>query len=145
MFRAATVLLCIAGCCLAGADSKPSREAAVGLPRDLLQALEAKDYDKALTFLQVPPGLKPEDVKKELPKFLELKEISKKGIDILAKEGKWGKLDEIFGDRAKKWAERGKVPLESCYGLGFKNAEAGFYWDGKQFKIIRCDDIGKLE
>lgn len=49
-----------------------------------------------------------------------------------------------MAERAKGWAERCKVELKDCYYLSLKNAEAGFYWDGKQFKIIRCDDIGKL-
>lgn len=36
-------------------DSKPTKERAVQTLQDLLAALEAKDYDKAITFLQAPP------------------------------------------------------------------------------------------
>jgi hypothetical protein len=126
-------------------NSGPTKEQAVLILRDLLAALEANDYDKAMTFLQVPPTARPDELRKQVARLLELKEISKRGIDILAMEGRWGKLDQAFdGQRAKRFAERAGVPLDSSYGLTLRNAEAGFYWDGKRFKIIRCDDIGKL-
>jgi hypothetical protein len=124
---------------------EPVKDNAVQVLRDALAALEAKDYDKAATFFKIPANATPEEIKQQLGRLLELQELSANGIDILAKDGKWGKLEEAFGvDRAQSMAERSGVPLESCYGLTLRNAEAGFYWDGKQFKIIRCDDIGKL-
>jgi len=127
------------------ASSEPSKENAVRVLRDALTALQAQDYDKAATFFKIPGNAQPEEIKKQLGRLLELQEISPAGIEILARDGKWGKLDEAFSpERAKNIAERAGVPLDSCYGLSLRNAEAGFYWDGKQFKIIRCDDIGKL-
>jgi PBP1b-binding outer membrane lipoprotein LpoB len=127
------------------AKAEPVKDEAVRVLRAALSALEAKDYDKAATFFKIPANASSEEKKTQLARLLELNEISKTGIDILARDGKWGKLDEAFdAERAKRFAERANVPLESCYGLSLKNAEAGFYWDGEQFKIIRCDDIGKL-
>lgn len=126
-------------------SGEPVKDEAVRVLRAALDALEAKDYDKAATFFKIPAGSSSEEIKSQLSRILELQELSKTGIDILARDGKWGKLDQAFdADRAKRFAERAGVPLESCYGLSLRNAEAGFYWDGKQFKIIRCDDIGKL-
>ncbi len=126
-------------------SGQPTKENAVQLLRDALTALEAKDYDKAASYFKIPANATQDEIKRQLGRLLELQELSEKGIDILAKDGKWGKLEEAFGaDRAKSMAERAGVPLDSCYGLTLRNAEAGFYWDGKQFKIIRCDDIGKL-
>lgn len=126
-------------------SAAPTKDDAVRLLRDALAALEAKDYDKAAALFRAPAGVSAEDIKTQLAKLLELQEISSAGIDILAKDGKWGKLDQSFNaDQAKRIAERAGVPLDSCYGLTLRNAEAGFYWDGRQFKIIRCDDIGKL-
>jgi hypothetical protein len=125
--------------------AEPTKENAVQTLRDALTALEAKDYDKAATYFKVPANAPPDEVKKQLARLLEINELSSNGIDILARDGKWGKLEEVFGaDRAKSMTERSGVPVDSCYGLNLRNAEAGFYWDGKQFKIIRCDDIGKL-
>ncbi len=123
---------------------KPTKEAAVQVLRDFLAALEAKNCDKAATFLHLPPDQK-FDAQRELSQGLERKEISKKGIDILAAKGQWGKLAEVFPKNAEARAKRMQVPLDACYGLRFDPAEAGFYWNGSQFKLIRVDDIGKLE
>ena len=126
-------------------SAEPTKDEAVKLLRAALAALEAKDYTKAAALFKIPAGASTEEINKQLARLLELQEISSSGIDILAKDGKWGKLDQTFeAEQAKRIAERAGVPLESCYGLTLKSAEAGFYWDGKQFKIIRCDDIGKL-
>lgn len=126
-------------------SAEPSKDNAVRVLQNALAALEAKDYDKAATFFNAPSGSSSENVKRQLSRLLELQEISQKGIDILARDGKWGRLEQVFGtDRAKRLAERAGVPLDACYGLKLSNAEAGFYWYGQQFKIIRCDDIGKL-
>ncbi|MCI0377013.1 MAG: hypothetical protein L0215_05370 [Gemmataceae bacterium] len=124
---------------------KPTKEAGVQLLRDFLAALEAKDYDKAAKFLHFPPDAKI-DIQKELSVGLERKEISKKGIDILAAKGKWGKLAEVFDkDVAERRAKRMQVPLDECYGLRLDVAEAGFHWTGTTFKLIRVNNIGKLE
>lgn len=72
-------------------------------------------------------------------------EISKAGVEKLATNPKWGKLEEVFGaKRAKAWTDRAKVPIADCYGLGMEPAEVGLYWDGTHFLIIRLDDVGKL-
>ncbi|MCI0641268.1 MAG: hypothetical protein L0Y72_00945 [Gemmataceae bacterium] len=128
-----------------GGGKKPTKESAVQMLRDFLAALEAKDYDKAAKFLHFPPDVKV-DIQKELSVGLERKEISKKGIDILAAKGKWGKLAEVFDkDVAERRAKRMQVPLDECYGLKFESAAAGFWWTNSTFKIIRVNNIGKLE
>jgi hypothetical protein len=119
--------------------SGPTKEAAVQLLKSLNSAIEAKDYTKAMTYVQGSPQ------NSDFDRLIANQEISASGIDILAQQGKWGKLAEVFdANRANSMADRMKVPVDSCYGLNYQNAEAGFYWDGKQFKMIRCDDIGKL-
>lgn len=148
LFALLLLALAVASCSKLGGNKtagEPVKDNAVQVLRDALSALETKDYDKASKFFKIPANASSEEIKKQLGRLLELQEISEKGIDILAKDGKWGKLEEVFGaDRAKNIAERAGVPLDSCYALTLRNAEAGFYWDGKDFKIIRCDDIGKL-
>ena len=53
---------------------------------------------------------------------------------------------EVFTpERAKSLAERAGVPEDECYGLMHENAEAGFHWTGQDFKIIRCNNVGKLK
>jgi len=124
--------------------AEPTKAAAVEVLRGLLGALVAQDYGKAVTFFQMPPGATPEDLKKAASRLLELKEISAPGIEILDAKGKWGKLiDTVEPARAERFAGKFGVPVAECYGLTLGHAEAGFYWDGKQLKVIRCDDIGK--
>ena len=127
------------------ASGAPTKEAAVKTLQDAAAALEAKDYDKALLYIHVPPNRTPEQFKTAGPGLIEKQEISTKGVEILAAQGKWGKLDEVFEkERAQSMAERAGLPLEQCYGLMHGDAQAGFHWNGQQFKIMHLDDVGKL-
>lgn len=128
----------------APAAGAPDREAAVAHLRKAAAALEAKNYEEAATYFKLPEGAPPDVVAKELAKLIEKKEISNSGVEKLAKEGKWGPLKEVFGDKGIRWTERAKVPADQCYGLGKEPAEVGFYWDGGKFLIFRLDDVGKL-
>ena len=126
------------------ASAQPTREAALDLVRKTATALEAKNYDEAATYFKVPAGMSPKKLHKALAKMVARREISSAGVETLAKNPKWGKLEEVFGKRAHDWASRSQVPLEDCYGLGMEPAEVGLYWDGSRFFLIRLDDVGKL-
>lgn len=123
----------------------PSKEAAIQHLKDLNAALEAKDWKKAVTFMAPFPGMPPEKMEEQIGKLAEIKEISAKGIDILAAKGKWGKLSEVFPEKAERWAQKAGVPADQTWGFSYENAEVGMHWDGKAFKVIRLDDVGKLE
>lgn len=125
-------------------STAPDREAAVEHLRKAATALEAQKYEEAATCFKLPEGAPPEMVAKELAKVVEKQEISSAGVEKLAKDGKWGPLKEVFGEKGERWAERAKVPADQCYGLGKDPAEVGFYWDGSKFLIFRLDDVGKL-
>ena len=128
-----------------GPNSGPTKEAAVQTLRTFLAAVEAKEYPKAAAMIQTSSEVSPAEIEKSLGRMLDNNELSARGIDILAERGKWGKLAEVFGaDRASRLIARAGVPVDDCYGLNLENAEAGFYWNGQQFKLVRVDDIGKL-
>jgi hypothetical protein len=148
---AAVLFAALAGCKKAGdqtaggAAAGPTKEAAVQVLRNFLAAVEAKDYDKAAAMVQTSEQVSRDEISKSLGRMLELNELSARGIDILAERGKWGKLAEVYGaERASRLIARAGVSVDDCYGLNLEEAEAGFYWDGKQFKLVRIDDIGKL-
>lgn len=126
------------------ARTEPTQEIAVDFVRKASLALESKKYDEAATYFKIPEGVAPDKVAKELGRMVEKKEVSSAGVEKLAKNAKWGKLEEVFGEKAQRWAERSKVPVQDCYGLGLEPAEVGLYWDGAKFLIIRLDDVGKL-
>ena len=135
-----------------GGEAKPTKEAAVKVLQDFYAAFEAKDFDKAITFIHVP-----EKYRKELPKLKESlqqlagkkeqKEITKKGLAILAERGKWGKLVEIVGEKeAKRLTKDSSLSPASCYGLFAETRRgAAFTWTGKRFLIIYFNNIGYLE
>ncbi|MBX3170679.1 MAG: hypothetical protein KF760_24960 [Candidatus Eremiobacteraeota bacterium] len=124
--------------------SAPDREAALAHLRKAAAALEAKNYEEAATYFKLPEGAPPEVVAKELAKLTEKKEISSAGVEKLAKDAKWGSLQEVFGDKGARWTERAKVPPDQCYALSKDPAEVGLFWDGTKFLIFRLDDVGKL-
>ncbi|MBA3500305.1 MAG: hypothetical protein M4D80_26300 [Myxococcota bacterium] len=128
----------------------PTKQAAIQHLRDVLAALEAKDWNKAVTYFAFPANERPRGAEAAFGKLIELKEISAKGIDVLAAKGKWGKLVEVFEpEKAAHFADKFKVPLADCYGFSVEsataNASVGFYWDGKELKLIRLNNVGKLE
>jgi len=133
------------------ATGAPTKEAGIQRLKDVLAALEAKDWDKTASYFAFPAGKdRPKDLGDKLGKLIELKEISAKGIEILEAKGKWGKLSEVFEpERAARFAEKFGVPVADCWGFSVEgasaNASVGFHWDGKELKLIRLNNVGKLE
>jgi pyruvate/2-oxoglutarate dehydrogenase complex dihydrolipoamide acyltransferase (E2) component len=129
----------------APAAGEPTKEMAEQRLRDMLAALEAKDYDKAMTYMASAPGIPADKMKESLARVLEIKEISAHGIDVLVAKGQFGKLEQVAPEKGARWAAKFEKPVAECYGFVFDKAEAGFHWDGKELKFIRLDDVGKLE
>jgi hypothetical protein len=127
-------------------EKGPTKTEAVRILRSLLTALEQLDYLKAFSFFRLPLNATPENIDTEMAQLLERKEISARGIEMLEAQGKWGTLEEtVTRERAERFAAKFGVPAAQCFGLTLGNAEAGFHWDGRRLKLIRCDDIGKLK
>jgi hypothetical protein len=131
------------------ATGTPTKEAGIARLKETLAALEAKDYTKAAGFFVLPAGVPADKIAGELGRLLELKEISAPGIEILATKGKWGKLAEVFEpERAQRWAEKSGVAVDQCWGFSAEgsgaNASVGFHYDGKELKLIRLNNVGKL-
>ena len=130
---------------------QPTQAALVQTLRDLLAALEAGDNEAALAHLVLLPGMQPEDVPLAFHRVVERdgisvrkrKDISAEGIDILAQEGVFGELDDLFGERGKGWATRAGVNENHCYALVYDDAEVAALWNGTAFQIIHVDDVGK--
>lgn len=129
-----------------------SKEAAVIVLKEFYKAADGKEYEKAAAMFIPNPDFDPKQAEKHCTRMLESKEISPKGIEILAEKGKWAKLsDEAKSEREieklKEMARAFKAEANSLYVLGMEEREAFaiFSFDGKQFKIVRIDDIGRLE
>ena len=128
----------------------PTREAAIQRLRDVLAVLESKDYSKAMAFFAFPAAERPRSAEAAFGKLIEQKEISAKGIDVLATKGKYGKLADVLGpEKAASYADKFALPVDECYGFSVDgkqaNASVGFHWDGRELKLIRLNNVGKLE
>lgn len=125
-------------------EATPSKEAALSVLMALARAIEAGKVEEASVLVILPTGMPPEEIGPELQKSLERGEISVSGVEKLGKLGSFGTAREIFEDRADNWAKKAGVDPEQCWAFSFQEAEAVLFWDGKTFKAIRFDDIGKL-
>ncbi len=124
----------------------PTKEAAQQMLRDVLAALEKQDLDAALGYFFLPQSLGRDEAKQAIGSFLERREISKEGLDVLFARGKWGPLADVVGrEKAERFASRLETPVAELWGYFGPDelGEAIFRWDGA-LKLIRLDDVGKL-
>lgn len=123
----------------------PTQEQLITDLKTVHKLLSNGDNLAAAKHFKGPDDASQEKLVTELNKVLRNQELSMAGIEILDKEGRFGKLNEVFPERGARWMERNGITTpEDCYGLGYGNAEVAAYWDGKKFLIIRLDDVGKL-
>lgn len=125
--------------------SPPTKEALVGVLREMLAALQAGDTDAALRHLIPPSGMSAEAARKGVGRFLATKAISAAGIERLSAEGRFGSLEAVFGKGGEEWAKRAGVDIADCYAFKLEDAQVAAFWDGTTFKVIRVDDVGKLK
>jgi hypothetical protein len=130
----------------------PSKDAAIARLKEVLAALEAKDWDKVggmFAFGDDKPS--PEKLEKKLGRLIEIGEISAPGIELLAKSATWGPLVEVMGpEKAEGFARNFKVPVGDTYGFRLEQpdvttATVGFHWDGTTLRLIRLNNVGKLK
>lgn len=127
-----------------GRAADPTKQDAVKTLNDFLAAIEAKDWKKAASMHLETPDFKAKDAEKNCTNMVARKHIGKKGIEVLAAKGKFGKwtyrkLEEIAKDL--------KLKPANFYSLemGERAPSAQFYWDGKKLKILKVSSIGQLE
>jgi hypothetical protein len=131
----------------------PSKEVAVARLKEVLAVLEAKDWEKAGDMFAFGSGKRPspEKLEKKLGRLIEIEEISAPGIELLVKNGTWGPLIEVMGQRkAEEYADSFRVPVGDCYGFRLEQpdvttATVGFHWDGTTLRLIRLNNVGKLK
>lgn len=136
------LVLVVFGC---QSSNQPTKEQLISDLKSVYELLSKGDNLAAVEHFKGPDGMSKERLASDLKGLLDKRELSMNGIEILEKEGKFGKLNEIFPDKAKRWMERNGVSSpENCYALGYRSAEVAAFWDGSKFLLIRLDDVGKL-
>lgn len=72
-------------------------------------------------------------------------EISPEGIAALRHDARFGSLQEIFPEEAKRWAEQAQVGVDEC--VAFRREQDGLRTEvvlvreGQSFKILRCNNV----
>ena len=111
----------------------------------ILEKIHQKKFEEASNYFFFKKTATQQEIETQLTRFIEINELSAEGIIILAENGSFGKLFDIFPERAAQWL--GRVGLEDdrdCYAFRFKCAEVAGKWNGERFILFRLDDVGKL-
>lgn len=124
----------------------PTKAKLIQTLKTLYPLLEKKDYQSAASSFVLPPNFQPQ----MLDGFIERREISADGIAVLEKDAVFATAVKAFGqERAEAFAKRAAVSVDDCYGFNHETdvatGEVMAQWDGTNFKLIRLDDVGKLE
>ena len=102
---------------------EPTKEALITVLRTLQASLDAKDYPAAVTSMAAFPGMTDEQMQEALGGFIEKREISAGGIDILQAKGRYGPLLEVFPERGEHFAKKAAVDAEACFAMSHEDAE----------------------
>ena len=125
----------------------PTKELMIQTLFEVNELLVNKNYEKASNYFLLPQGLSQEEINSELSKLIELKEISKDGIENLEKKGVYGKVIDIYQNKGQKEISKKQLDPENCYGILLANTwvEVMALWENESFKFFRIDNIGNPE
>ena len=132
----------------ASAVEKPNKQQLINTLKSYLSKLKSGDYEGAASHLVIPSDI---DFKPEMIKGFENSEnISLAGIERLAKEAKFGRSTDQFRESlVNRHASSVGVDTTETYGFKFEaedgTAEVIAKWQDGKFKLIRIDDIRRIE
>lgn len=147
MITLATVALAACGSKDGAPTGELDKAAAVKMLESVFANAEGKKIDAMMQQFAAPPG-KEGELKGQLEKidFIAKKEISAAGIKVLAEKGKFGAAVEVLGaEKAERRAKRFGADPKNCKAFTHDNAQAIFCQFDKSWKLIRLNNIGKLQ
>ena len=125
--------------------TQPTREQMISDLNMLYRKISNRKVEEAKKFLKIPSSVSNEEIENELSRSIENNEISAEGIAILSEKGSFGKLRDIFPEKADEWIKRSEIKNEGdCFAIKFYQAEVAGFWNGENFVFFRLDDVGKL-
>lgn len=127
------------------AQQAPTKQSLIAALRTILPLLEAGKWEEAAQHVVMPDGLEPRD----LASIARNNELSADGISALESSAEFGLATELFGaSRAEALCKKMGIGTENVYGFNHQQGdqwgEVLAQWDGKQFRFVRLDDVGKL-
>ena len=125
--------------------SQPTREQMLSDLNMLYRKMTNRKSEEVKKFLKFPSSTTQEEIETQMSRSIENNEISAEGIAILSEKGSFGKLRDIFPEKADKWLERSEIKNEGdCFAIKLNQAEVAGLWNGENFVFFRLDDVGKL-
>lgn len=130
----------------ANPKSEATKEKLIETLDSVLPLLANKDFEKAAEYFVLPTNFQP----KMLDGFIDRRELSLSGIRILEQDAIFGRASEVFSaERAQAFAARAGVDVSICFGFNHETqaatAEVLAAWENGRFKLVRLDDVGKLQ
>jgi hypothetical protein len=124
---------------------QPNREQMLNDLNMLYRKMSNRKFEEVKKFLNFPSSASQEEIEIQIIRSIENNEISAEGIAILSEKGSFGKLRDIFPEKADKWLERSEIKNEGdCFAIKLNQAEVAGLWNGENFVFFRLDDVGKL-
>jgi hypothetical protein len=126
------------------------RRLSVATLRTLETALGGGDGQAVLQCVVVPSAFQTRSPFEQAEFFTRAlrDELSIEGIQALAREGRFGSLQQIFPDEAITWATQSGVNPETCVAFKMDHngtrAEVAFVRSGKELRIIRCNNVKQM-
>ena len=126
-------------------SSQPTREQMISDLNLLYRKMSNRKFEEVKKFIKIPTSISQEEIESQISRSIENNEISAEGIAILSEKGSFGKLRDIFPEKADKWLKRSEIKNEEdCFALKLNQAEVAGFWNGNNFIFFRLDDVGKL-
>jgi hypothetical protein len=156
------ILLCLPLIGFGQSVKHPTKELMINTLYKLHDELRNKNYENAIEYVffndslfLVNNGLEfiPDTEKKrrisQMPRLIELNEISERGIQILSSNAVFGKVTDVYEDTERRLSQikvRGLI-ANKCFGLNIDNTslEVMAIWRNNKFLFYKLDNIGKLE
>ena len=157
------ILLCVPLIGFGQSVKHPTKELMINTLYELHDELRNKNYENAIEYFffgddslfLVNSGLEfiPDTEKKrrisQMPRLIELNEISERGIQILSSYAVFGKVTDVYEDTERRLSQikvRGLI-ANKCFGLNIDNTslEVMAICRNNKFLFYKLDNIGKLD
>ena len=130
-------------------EDEPRREALAAVSH-FAGVLRTGRVDQVVDVVVVPPAYRGRTVQEQadfLRKALR-DEISAEGLAVMADQGTFGSLTNVFPDKAEEWARRLGVSATDCVafraGDGPFRAELVLMEEGDSYRVVRCNNVKQL-
>ena len=140
-------LICLLG--YSWKRNEPKRRSVQAL-RVFRAALDSPDSERLLKLVAAPQAVQGK-THQEQAEFIRKalnNEISEDGLRMIAKQGSFGPLSEVFPVEGQAWAKQAGVNPDDCVALKCSNrglkAEVVLEVHGETYRVVRCNNVKQM-